>query len=186
MGCNGINFYESVCRHPLIQGCARSSPKWIVDYDSPLPTYMTNTPHKNNCKDSIWADCLLFDYQLCNNDLLKHGEFVFFIGNGSDCIKNITNIFYKDEGSAELYYSYRLRRLYDLMIKTKNSLVYIDGISDFDKFQKEFNDRLGLNPKLIINRPNTYLTNNGNPPEYFDKYYARFLKLNDQGVIKLI
>jgi hypothetical protein len=185
LGCNGIKFYESIISHPIIQSCAHSTPRWCVDYDRPHPFHMTEQIHKFNGNNKIYADCLLFNYQLSNRSLLKTCDFVFYINNGVECISDITKSFTMNEHHAKLYYSYRLQRITHMMSRCEDPIVYIDGISSFDKFQDSFNKKFNLYPKIKIIQPESFKVKQGVPESAFDKYYAKILNMSKNKKINL-
>lgn len=186
LGCNGLRFYEAAISHPRIQNCARSTPRWLPDYDQPHPFYMTEQHHKYLGHDKIYADCLVFNYQLTNRNLVYNSDFLFYINNGVDCMTDIIKTFTMNEDYARNYYAYRLQRLVHLMSRCKNPIVYIDGMSNFDKFQDAFNERFNLNPKIKIIRPSEFSVKQGVPESCFDKYYSKILDLSRKNKINLI
>jgi len=73
-----------------------------------------------------YCDHILYNYEFSCKDLFQHIKFVYIVG---DPRKTLTNLVYKkiyNEKTACNYYCLRLRRIYEMIKKSKNYLVFFE------------------------------------------------------------
>lgn len=109
--------YNSLNNHPRIQGYHFSA------YSSPLDLLkLTNQYHKLNNRSSIYMDELLFNYNLSTSVAYKECKFIYVIREPEAVLNKLINdkikIFY-----AIRYYSYRLRRIFEMSRRTPGAIL---------------------------------------------------------------
>lgn len=92
-------------------------------YSSPLnlKTLIDNS-HKLNNKSAIYMDELMFNYQLSFNEAFKYCKFIYIIREPKAVINYLMVNHKMKYNFASRYYTYRLRRIYELTKKTENGI----------------------------------------------------------------
>lgn len=186
-GCEVISLYNNFLKIPRINGFARKVPKRITDYDDPICSYLFEKKHSWPKKDKIYLDILLFNYQISSKELFKNKnvEFIYYLGNGVSTIKKIINSTGLDEDSSRRYYAYRLRRICELMEKTPNSVVFIEGMSKLENFNNYLNQKYNFYPKINLDYK-IEIEDSGIPENCFERYYAFIQNCDEKKFLKII
>lgn len=90
-------------------------------YDNLLSLNVTEK-HKLDNITAIWGDHILNNVQFRCKDFYSHCKFIFVIRSPKHCLNEMRNIFPSDQ-HAFVYYIFRLRRLYEMIVKTKQRIV---------------------------------------------------------------
>ena len=186
-GCNFIDLYNNFLKVPRVNGFVVKTPKRITDYDDPICGHLFNKSHNWPKKDKIYLDVLLFNYQISCKELYKNNnvEFIYYLGNGVSTVDKIVKSTGLDEKSAIRYYAFRLRRICEMMEKTPNAIIFIEGMSKLENFSNYINQKYNLNPKIDFN----YTINSedsGVPENCFERYYAFIQDCNEKKFLKII
>ena len=118
-----------------------------------------------------YCEILKSNHQLCFKPFLQHFKFFFIIDKPKNIIKNDQDI---------NYYLLRLRRIYELIIKTNQKKVFFDKQVYDENTYKICKDFLELNSdfKLKIKKeenPQGYLENT-KANDFYDKYKLKITK----------
>ena len=186
-GCNILDLYNELLKSPRVNGFVRKNPKRVTDYDDPVCTYLFSKNHSWPKKDKIYLDILLFNYQISCKELYKNKniEIIYYLGNGMSTVKKIMTTTGLDEDSARRYYSFRLRRICEMMEKTPNSIIFIEGMSSLENLSNHLNQKYNFYPKLNLNYT-INLENSGIPENCFERYYAFMHNCHEKNYLKII
>jgi hypothetical protein len=186
-GCNIVDLYNNLLKTTRINGFTRKITKRASDYDDPVCGYLFNKNHNWPKKDKIYLDVLLFNYQISCKELYKNKnvEFIYYLGNGISTIKKIIQNTGLDEESARRYYCFRLRRICEMMEKTPNSMIFIEGMSTLENLSSYLNQKYNFYPKIDINY-SIKLENSGISENCFERYYAFIQDCNEKKFLKII
>lgn len=106
--------------------------------------------YKYHKRPLVYFDHLVYNYQFSYKELFKYLYFVYYIENPKKAIANIVaNKFYNQKTACD-YYCLRLRRMYEMIKKSKNSLVFFDEDANNPEIYKKIHKMLGINDRLKI------------------------------------
>jgi len=106
-------FFETLVTHKNIQKTK------IESYDKLDKMFLAQKTRHDYLKNpKYFCEKLEYNYQLSFEPFLKHFFFFFIIDKPKNIIQNEKDI---------NYYELRLRRIYELIFKTKNKLIYFDN-----------------------------------------------------------
>lgn len=187
-GCNVLDFYKILLCHSRVNGYYRYNPERTVDYNDPHCTYLfKKKEHSWFKQDKIYLDLLFFNYQIGCKQLFKNNdvEFLFFLGNGIKTIEKINTQTGYCENIAKRYYSFRLRRICEMMCFVKNPTVFIEGYSDGVKLSEYINEKYNFFPALDFILPYEKETQ-GIPENCFERYFSFFMKMKEKQKINIV
>lgn len=114
--------------------------------------FLNKTNFQYNKRPKFYFDQILFNHEFSCKELYKHLNFVYLIG---DPRKTITNIIFNktyDEKTACNYYCFRVRRIYEMIRRSKNYLVFFDEDLSNKEIYNKIHNMLGINDKLKIKK----------------------------------
>lgn len=107
--------------HPKIQICKNFEKQ---NYANPLDLFQaTSAPHKLQNKSAIYLDHLLYNYQLSMKSAYSYCRFIYVVRSPEPVINLLMNRNNMNLSQAIRYYTYRLRRLYEMSKNTPNAVV---------------------------------------------------------------
>lgn len=144
--------------------------------------------HKLDNSSAIFGDHILFNTDLSSSTFYDFAKFIYVIRDGRGTLEDILfdkNLNY-DQNKAELYYSYRLRRIYEMASKTPNA-IFLNHKQMYQKKNLELIEHyLNLKEPLKykeLRRSNFEipLSQTEECQEIFEKYLYKFKKLELSG-----
>lgn len=186
-GCDVINLYNTMLYHSRINGFFKMNPERTVDYNDPNCTYLfKKQDHEWEGKNKIYLDILMFNYKINCKKIFKNPdvEFLFYLGNGINTLEKINKQTGYPLEVAQRYYSFRLRRICEMMCLVNNPVVYIEGISDGSKISPYLNNKYKLFPTLdfILEYQKE---NQGVSLDCFERYFSFMIKMKEKKKITL-
>lgn len=131
--------------HPKIQICKNFEKQ---NYSSPLDIFFVTSPnHKTNNKSALYLDHLLFNYQLSMKVAYSYCKFIYVVRNPEPVVDLLMQDGMSFENAAK-YYSYRLRRLYEMSKKTPGSVLLTWEHLNNKEYSSIIENYLGLNQPL--------------------------------------
>lgn len=130
-----------------------------------------------NKRPKFYFDNILFNHEFSCKELFKYLSFVYLIG---DPRKTITNIVYSkiyDEKTACNYYCFRVRRIYEMIKKSKNYIVFFDEDLLNKNIYKDIHDMLGVKDRLKIKniqRNDKEIRLNKNNIDEVENFYEKY------------
>lgn len=107
---------EILNQHPRIQICKNFEKQ---NYFHPLDIFQeTSNPHKINNKSALYLDHLLYNYQLSIKAAFSYCRFIYVVRSPEPTINLLVQHNQMDENQATRYYTYRLRRIYEMAKNT--------------------------------------------------------------------
>ena len=104
-----------------------------------------------NKRPKFYFDQILFNHEFSCKELYNHLNFIYLIGEPR---KTITNIVYNniyDEKTACNYYCFRIRRMYEMIRRSKKYLVFFNDVDNPETYENIHN-MLGIKDKLKIKK----------------------------------
>jgi hypothetical protein len=103
-----------------------------------------------NKRPKVYFDHILYNHEFSCKELYKHVNFVYIIGNPK---KTITNIVYDNvynEKTALNYYCFRIRRIYEMIKRSKNCICFFDEEIYNSEIYNKIHKMLGIKDNLKI------------------------------------
>jgi hypothetical protein len=133
--------------NPKIQICKNFEKQ---NYSNPLDIfYVTSASHKTNNKSALYLDHLLFNYQLSMKAAYSYCKFIYVIRNPEPTINLLVTKDGMTAENASRYYSYRLRRLYEMSKKTPGSVLLTWDDLQSGNYASILESYLSLNQPLV-------------------------------------
>lgn len=112
--------WDALNKHPNIQGFDIASKS---SYTNPIDFYtLTDQNHKLNNRAAIYMDKLLYNHQLSTKIIYKKFKFIYLIREPNFVLNSLIYQDKKKISFAVRYYTYRLRRLYEMSRKTPEAV----------------------------------------------------------------
>jgi hypothetical protein len=98
--------------------------------------YLYESGHKLDNSASFYGDLILFNKNFSCNAFYKFSKFIFFINSPLNSLNEICKTDKLSEKEAFRYYSFRLRRIYEMAVNSNNNFVFItyDDLINKTKF----------------------------------------------------
>ena len=179
--------YNTMLCHSRINGFFKTIPERTVDYNDPNCSYLFKKQNHNwEDKNKIYADILMFNYKIGCKKIFKNPdvEFIFYLGNGINTLDKINKQTGYSEEVAHRYYSFRLRRICEMLCLANNPIVYIEGISDGSKLSPYLNNKYKLFPTLDFELKYEK-ESQGMPLDCFERYFSFIVKMKERKKINL-
>lgn len=116
--CSGSNsFCDALDTHPRVKIFRTGT-----IYESPLDLLqLTEQPHKLNNMAAIYGEHLVYNHEFACPSLYEISRFVYIVRPARPTLNEL--IGKNNMGSILNYYSYRLRRIYEMATKTPNAVL---------------------------------------------------------------
>lgn len=126
--------------------------------------YLYESGHKLDNSASFYGDLILFNKNFSCNSFYKFSKFIFFINSPLISLNEICKTDKLNEKAAFRYYSFRLRRIYEMAVNSNNNFVFIthDDLinkTKFDVIEKYLNLKSKLTyPELETNQSQNFIS----------------------------
>jgi hypothetical protein len=107
-----------------------------------------NTEYRKRPK--VYFDHILYNHEFSCKELFKYLNFVYVIGNPKKSLDNIVHNKTYDERTACNYYCFRVRRIYEMIKKSNDCLVFFDEDLQNDETYNKIHQMLGIKDKIKI------------------------------------
>lgn len=146
---------------------------------------LTSQNHKLKNVAAIWAEELLYNYQFQSKRLYDSCKFIYFIRDAKSTLGEVVKK-RNESQSKTLYYTYRLRRIFEMARKTPNAIwmTYDDLIAgrkiDFVEKYLYLREPLEINHKFEQTKHNNFISNEqiSYAERAYERYYYKLSKLN--------
>ena len=119
-----------------------------ANYTHPLDLEsLTGMPHKNETTAAYWGDHLVFNFQLGHKALYGLCKFLYMVRPARPSLNEIVAQGYPHLGAVR-YYCFRLRRMWDMLRKTPNAILFTHDEAVSGKIFPEIEEYLGLNKPI--------------------------------------
>jgi len=185
-GCHVLDLYNIMLYHSRINGFFNNNPERTVDYNNPTCSFLKKKDHTWQGKDKIYLDTIFFNYKIGCKSLFKNEdvEFLFYLGNGIETLDKINKQTGYNADVAKRYYSFRLRRICEIMCQVQNPNVYIEGYSDSKKLCSYINQKYKLFPSLDFILKYEKETH-GIPENCFERYFSFMIRMKEMKKINI-
>ena len=107
-----------------------------------------NTEYRKRPK--VYFDHILYNHEFSCKELFKYLNFVYVIGDPKKSLDNIVSNKTYGERTACNYYCFRVRRIYEMIKKSNNCLVFFDEDLQNDETYNKIYQMLGIKDKIKI------------------------------------
>ena len=107
-----------------------------------------NTQYRK--RPEIYLDHILYNHEFSCKELFKYLNFVYVIGDPKKSLDNIVRNKTYDERTACNYYCFRVRRIYEMIKKSSDCLVFFDEDLQNDETYNKIHQMLGIKDKIKI------------------------------------
>lgn len=121
-----------------------------ANYNNLDSLFLKKLNFEYNKRPLVYFDQILYNHEFSCKELFNYIDFVYIIGNPK---KTLTNLVYKniyDQKTACSYYCLRLRRIYEMIKKSKNYLVFFDEDLKNPEIYKQVHKMFNLHDKLKL------------------------------------
>lgn len=138
---------KSLCSGSRVQKISRDYTNTKVLFDNILIKEYGKKP-------THYIDHIIYNYQFSNKNLLNHCFFIFLIGDPRVCISNMVEAGLSERQSCD-YYLLRIRRLYEMIKKSKNKIVLFPEDLLNQNLYKFIHQKLGIKDRIKPKFKNT-------------------------------
>jgi hypothetical protein len=107
-----------------------------------------NTEYRKRPK--VYFDHILYNHEFSCKELFKYLSFVYVIGDPKKSLDSIVHNNIYDERTACNYYCFRIRRIYEMIKKSGDCLVFFDEDLQNDETYNKIHRMLGIKDKIKI------------------------------------
>lgn len=118
LGADSHALCEILDRNPRVQFFQTNA---VYDYINVIEA-LTSHPHKLNNAAAVWLDELLHNHYFAHKGLYKFAKFIYLIRDAKFTLNGIVKESW-EANHLELYYTFRLRRIYEMARKTPGAVL---------------------------------------------------------------
>jgi len=107
-----------------------------------------NTEYRKRPK--VYFDHILYNHEFSCKELFKYLNFVYIVGDPKKSLDNIVHNKTYDERTACNYYCFRIRRIYEMIKKSNDCLVFFDEDLHNDETYNKIHQIIGIKDKIKI------------------------------------
>jgi hypothetical protein len=107
-----------------------------------------NTEYRKRPK--VYFDHILYNHEFSCKELFKYLNFVYVVGDPKKSLDNIVHNKTYDERTACNYYCFRVRRIYEMIKKSNDCLVFFDEDLQNDETYNKIHQTIGIKDKIKI------------------------------------
>jgi hypothetical protein len=107
-----------------------------------------NTEYRKRPK--VYFDHILYNHEFSCKELFKYLNFVYVVGDPKKSLDNIVSNKTYDERTACNYYCFRVRRIYEMIKKSNDCLVFFDEDLQKDETYNKIHQMIGIKDKIKI------------------------------------
>ena len=108
----------------------------------------SNTEYRKRPK--VYFDHILYNHEFSCKELFKYLNFVYVVGDPKKSLDNIVCNKIYDERTACNYYCFRIRRIYEMIKKSGDCLVFFDEDLQNDETYNKIHQMLVIKDKIKI------------------------------------
>jgi len=107
-----------------------------------------NTEYRKRPK--VYFDHILYNHEFSCKELFKYLNFVYVVGDPKKSLDSIVHNKIYDERTACNYYCFRVRRIYEMIKKSGDYLVFFDEDLQNDETYNKIHQMIGIKDKIKI------------------------------------
>jgi hypothetical protein len=142
-----------------------------------------NTEYRKRPK--VYFDHILYNHEFSCKELFKYLNFIYVVGDPKKSLDNIVHNKTYDERTACNYYCFRVRRIYEMIKKSNDCLVFFNEDIHNDETYNKIHQMIGIKDKIKIknniqDKKEIYIDRNimSEAERFYEKYRYKIKSLS--------